>query len=80
LFVEDSDFETMNTYFPEEILNMQTEFKEQNYNERFLTGVSRRKATINTNNKGWWASTGLSKTPRSRYRGYIASLGRPRKF
>ena len=26
----------------------------------------------NTQNKGWWASTGLGKTPRSRYRGGFA--------
>jgi hypothetical protein len=41
LFVEDSVFETMNTYFPEEILNIQTELKEQSYNELY-----RRKSNI----------------------------------
>ena len=28
-------------------------------------------------NKGWWASTGLGKTPRSRYRGGFASSNPP---
>ena len=45
LFVEDSVFETMNTYFyaakNEEILNIQTELKEQSYNELY-----RRKSNI----------------------------------
>jgi hypothetical protein len=60
LFVEDSVIETMNTYFPEEILNIQTELKEQNYNELFRRKSNieikeqndqflRRKPTINTN-------------------------------
>jgi hypothetical protein len=46
LFVEDSVFETMNTYFSEEILNIETEYKEENYNQLFLTRVSRKISNI----------------------------------
>ena len=31
----------------------------------------------NIGNKGWWASTGLGKTPRSRYRGGFAPPNPP---